>query len=152
MNAGTVEVSFSSCYFSQHAGSYPHASHNMKDTTQSSSAAAVCLSAFLILPWAHIGDREEGRPALMLDERSPCGKIWNIPFRTVCCGSLIPLFRSLLPYRMLSHLPPQPFVLWFGFTRTDRMGSSPTCDILWQVPEGFFVESLLLCRVTHSHG
>lgn len=53
------------------------------------------------------------------------------PFRTVCCEYLIPLSRSLLPYRMLSHLPPQPFVLWFGFTGTARVEPSSTYDILW---------------------
>ena len=128
MSAITADINFSVSLFTCWIH-ICHASHNMKNITQSSSASAVCLSAFLIFPWAHISDCGSSRPALMLDERSPCGE--SFPFRTVCCEYLIPLSQSLLPYRMLSHLPPQPFVLWFGFTGTARMEPSSTYDILW---------------------
>ena len=59
---------------------------------QSSSTSAI-IRVHLSFSHEHtLTIKNHNRPALMLDERSPCG---NFPFRTVCCESITPYFESV---------------------------------------------------------
>lgn len=59
---------------------------------QSSSTSAIIRVHLSFSPEHTLTIKNHNRPALMLDERSPCG---NFPFRTVCCESITPYFESV---------------------------------------------------------